>query len=254
MKRPPSTDGRGWRPLDSLVTVIDARAGLAVCLEALREREPHRPPAHIEEVAREIVQCVQREGDAAVVEYTQRFDCPTFEADQLLVPPEDIEATYDEVPTAWLGAFRRARENVRSYHERQLPRSWLESFDGLLLGEMVRPGPSAGIHIPGFSAPLFATVHMSVEPARAAGVERVAIATPPRKDGSVDPFILVAAGECRVDDIYRMGGAQAIAALACGTETVEPVVRSYRVTACCSKMVRVPSSSSMYLRIMFMLV
>ncbi len=180
-------------------------------------------PAHIEEAAREIVQRVEREGDAAVVEYTQRFDCPTFAADQLLVPPEAIETAYDEVPTEWLGAFRRARENVRTYHERQLPQSWLESFDGLLLGERVRAVASAGIHVPGFSAPLFATVHMAVEPARAAGVERVVIATPPRKDGSVDPFILVAVGECGVDEVYRMGGAQAIAALAFGTETVEPV-------------------------------
>jgi histidinol dehydrogenase len=93
----------------------------------------------------------------------------------------------------------------------------------MMMGERVRPVASAGVHVPGFSAPLFATIAMSVEPAKAAGVERICIATPPRKDGTINPLVLVAAAECGVDEIYRFAGAQAVAALAFGTETVEPV-------------------------------
>ncbi len=209
--------------LSDLVSVIDGRADLRVCLSELNDRRLRRQPAHIEQAAREIVERVAAEGDAAVVDYTRRFDCTTFEADQLVVGPEEIQAAYDEVPPDWIRAYRRARENVLEYHERQMPRSWLEDFDGMMLGERVRPVESAGAHVPGFSAPLFATVVMSVGPAKAAGVERICIATPPRKDGTIDPLVLVAAAESGVNEIYRMAGAQAIAALAYGTETVEPV-------------------------------
>lgn len=208
-----------------IMLTVDARAGLDVCLQVLRNRSPRRPPAHIESSAREIVQRVEAEGDAAVVEYTRRFDCPTFDAGQLVVDEETISVAYDQAPSDWLRAFRRARENVRAYHEAQMPRSWLQAFDGMLLGEALRPIKSVGVHVPGFSAPLFATVAMTVEPARAAGVERIAIATPPRKDGTINPLVLVAAAECGVDEIYRMAGAQAIAAFAYGTQTVEPVTK-----------------------------
>jgi histidinol dehydrogenase len=157
------------------------------------------------------------------VEYTRRFDCPTFEAGRLLVSPEEVQEAYDEAPMDWVRAYRRARENVLDYHERQMPRSWFEEFDGMMLGERIRPVDSAGVHVPGFSAPLFATVAMSVEPAKAAGVDRICIATPPRKDGTIHPLVLIAAAESGVTEIYRMAGAQAVAAFAWGTETVEPV-------------------------------
>ncbi len=209
--------------MSDLVGIVDGRADLELCLRELTERHLRRTPAHIEQAAREIVERVVAEGDAAVVEYTRRFDCPSFEAHQLVAEPEAVQRAYDAVADDWVRAYRRARENVLAYHERQMPRSWLEDFDGLLLGERVRPVTSAGVHIPGFSAPLFASVAMSVEPARAAGVDRVVVATPPRKDGSIDPLVLVACAESGVDTIYRMAGAQAIAALAYGTETVEPV-------------------------------
>ena len=203
--------------------MIDGRANLQGCLDELRERRLRRQPAHIEQATREIVERVSAEGDAAVVEYTRRFDCPTFDAEQMLVQPDEIQAAYDDAPDDWVRAFRRARENVLAYHERQMPRSWLEDFDGMMMGERVRPVDSAGVHVPGFSAPLFATVAMSVEPAKAAGVERICIATPPRKDGTINPLVLVAAAECGINEVYRFAGAQAVAALAYGTETVESV-------------------------------
>jgi len=206
-----------------LIAVVDGRADLELCLRELTERHLRRTPAHIEQAAREIVERVVAEGDAAVVEYTRRFDCPSFDAGRLVVEPEALRRAYDAAPDDWVRAYRRARENVLAYHERQMPRSWFEDFDGMLLGERVRPVASAGVHVPGFSAPLFASVAMSVEPARAAGVDRVVVATPPRKDGSIDPLVLVACAESGVDTIYRMAGAQAIAALAWGTETVDPV-------------------------------
>lgn len=209
--------------MPDLIGVVDGRADLELCLRELTERHLRRTPAHIEHAAREIVERVVAEGDAAVVEYTRRFDCPSFDAGQLVVEPEAVQRAYDAAPDDWVRAYRRARENVLAYHERQMPRSWLEDFDGMLLGERVRPVASAGVHVPGFSAPLFASVAMSVEPARAAGVDRIVVATPPRKDGSIDPLVLVACAESGVDTIYRMAGAQAIAALAWGTETVEPV-------------------------------
>ena len=209
--------------VSDLIGVVDGRTNLQACLSELRDRRLRRQPAHIEQATREIVERVAAEGDAAVIEYTRRFDCPTFDADQMMVRPEETMAAYDEAPDDWVRAFRRARENVLAYHERQMPRSWLEEFDGMMMGERVRPVASAGVHVPGFSAPLFATVAMSVEPAKAAGVERICIATPPRKDGTIDPLVLVAAAECGVDEIYRFAGAQAVAALAFGTETVEAV-------------------------------
>jgi histidinol dehydrogenase len=209
--------------LSDLISIVDGRADLDVCLAELTERRLRRQPAHIEQATREIVERVLSDGDAAVVEYTRRFDCPDFGTRQMLVQPDEIQAAYDEAPDDWVRAYRRARENVLDYHERQMPRSWLEDFDGMMMGERVRPVQSAGVHVPGFSAPLFATVAMSVEPARAAGVERICIATPPRKDGTVNPLVLVAAAESGVNEIYRFAGAQAVAALAFGTESVEAV-------------------------------
>ncbi|MGC9319363.1 MAG: histidinol dehydrogenase, partial [Armatimonadota bacterium] len=209
--------------LSDLIGIVDGRSDLQVCLRELRDRRHRRQPAHIERSAREIVEHVVAERDAAVVEYTRRFDCPTFDASQLVVRSETIQAAYDQVPSDWVRAYRRARENVLSFHERQLAGSWLEEFDGMLLGERLRPVASTGVHVPGFTAALFATVAMCVEPARAAGVERVVVATPPRKDGAIDPLMLVACAESGADEIYRMGGAQAIAALAYGTATVAPV-------------------------------
>ena len=209
--------------LSDLVSIVDGRADLEICLRELGDRRLRREPAHIEESAREIVARVAAEGDSAVVDYTRRFDCPTFEASQLLVTPDEVQEAYDSAPMDWVRAYRRARENVLEYHERQMPRSWFDDFDGMMLGERVRPVESAGVHVPGFSAPLFATVAMSVEPAKAAGVDRICIATPPRKDGTVHPLVLVAAAESGVSEIYRMAGAQAVAALAYGTETVEAV-------------------------------
>jgi len=203
--------------------IIDAVRGRTPELEVLCRRSLADVPPELEERTREIVNRVREYGDEALVEYTRRFDCPNFTAEQIVVAPEEIEAAYDRVPTDWVGAFRRARENVLRYHEKLVEKSWLQDFDGVFLGQRIRPLASAGAYIPAGAAPLPSTVCMTVMPARAAGVPRVVVATPPGKDGSVEPTIAVAAGECGVDELYRMGGAQAVAAMAYGTQTVEPV-------------------------------
>ena len=216
--------------MSGCIEIIDVRgdklAGGAdpmSALEDLRTRSFQALSPEIETQVREIIAAVRTRGDAALLEYERRFDCPTLTEAALVVGEEEIAAAYKQVDSEWVGAFRRAKENVFEYHSRLLQSSWLESFDGLLLGQRIRPMASAGLYVPAKHAPLPSTLCMSAVPARVAGVPRLALATPPRKDGSVDPTMLVAAAECGVDDIYRMGGAQGIAALAYGTETVEPV-------------------------------
>ncbi len=205
------------------IRLIDARDDIAVALAALRQHTVADFPAHIEQDVRKIVEAVRDRGDEALIEYERQFDCPTLTAEQLRVTPEEIEAAYAEVPSQWVGALRRARANVEEFHRRTVPRSWLESFDGLLMGQRITALESVGVYVPAKHAPLPSTLYMGVMPARVAGVGRIAVAIPPRKDGSLDPIMLVAADECRVDEIYRMGGAQAIAALAYGTRSVARV-------------------------------
>jgi histidinol dehydrogenase len=125
------------------------------------------------------------------------------------------------VPKSFIAAVKRIRRNVSDYHKRQLPREW--TFDagmGSTLGELIRPVASVGAYVPGGTAPLVSTLLMTVVPARTAGVRRIAVATPPDKEGSVNPHILATADLLGVEEVYKMGGAQAIAALAFGTATV----------------------------------
>jgi histidinol dehydrogenase len=207
------------------IPVYDLRRGEVGAVQTLRQRTLEDVPAEVEEGVRAILRDVRERGDAAVVEHTRRLDCPGFTADGLTISGEEIEAAYGEVTDAWLGAFRRAKENVFRFQERARQASWLEAMDGLLLGHQVKPLASAGLYVPAGKAPLPSSLLMTAGPAKVAGVERVVLATPPRRDGSVDPTMLVAAAECGVDEAYRMGGAQAIAALAYGTETVAPVAK-----------------------------
>ncbi len=206
-----------------VIDVIDARSGDSSALQALRQRSLADLPEHIETDVRRIVEDVRRRGDEALIDYERQFDCSNFTAEHLVVSSEEIEAAYEQIPSAQLGALRRARENVYDFHLHARPRSWFDEFDGMWLGQRVTAVDSAGIYVPASSAPLPSTVYMCAMPARVAEVPRIAMCSPPRKDGSLDALTLVAAAECGVDEIYRLGGAQAIAALAFGTESVEPV-------------------------------
>lgn len=209
--------------MSELMPIIDATVGVNPQLEALCLRSLSDVSPEVEERTREIVNRVREYGDAALVELTRRFDCPEFTAEQIVVGPDEIRLAYERIPSEWIGAFRRARENVLNYHQRLAENSWLDEFDGVFLGQRIRPIASAGAYIPAGRAPLPSTLCMTVMPARAAGVPRIAVAAPPNEDGTIDPYIAAAASECGVDELYRMGGAQAVAAMAYGTETVEPV-------------------------------
>jgi len=208
-----------------VIRVLDARTANVSELQALRQRSLLEVPAHVEEGVRRVMQDVRLHGDAAVVEHTAQIDCPGFSVDQMVIGPEQMQAAYSQVRPDWLEAFRRAWHNVLSFQQRARTPSWLETFDGLIMGHHVTAVRSAAMYVPARAAPLPSSLLMSAAPARAAGVPRLVLVTAPRTDGSVDPTMLVAAAECGVDEAYRMGGVPGIAALTFGTQTIQPVVK-----------------------------
>ncbi|QJC97823.1 Histidinol dehydrogenase [Bacillus mojavensis] len=171
---------------------------------------------------RSIIEHVKANGDQAVRDYTAKFD--GIKLDSALVTTEEIEEAYSLLDPQLLQVIRRAIKNITEYHERQLQSSWFyHRKDGTMLGQKVTALDSAGVYVPGGTAAYPSSVLMNVIPALTAGVERIVLVTPPGKDGRLSPGVLAAAAELGIKDIYKMGGAQAIAALAYGTETIEPV-------------------------------
>ena len=176
----------------------------------------------VEESVRRIIADVRERGDAAVMEYVRRFDWP--DADSLVVPDEAVEQAYSQVSDNLLGAMRKAKENIESFHRKQLRSSWMsEDKPGRRLGQVFCPVERVGVLAPGFQAPLPSSLLMAAVTAKIAGVREVLLSTPPRKDGSLHPAMLVAAAESGIDRIFRIGGAHGVAALAYGTETVPRV-------------------------------
>ncbi len=184
-------------------------------------------PAKLENDVRKIISAVQEKGDEALISYTRKFDCPNFSVEDLRVCPDKIEQAYTKIDTETLRAIRLAIANVTSFHEKQKERSWIETRSNrALLGQLVRPVDSAGLYVPGGTGgetPLVSTVIMGAVPAKVAGVARVVMVSPPNKEGKLHPALLVAAKEAGVEEIYRVGSAWAIAALAFGTETIPKV-------------------------------
>ncbi|MHB0999648.1 MAG: histidinol dehydrogenase [Armatimonadota bacterium] len=176
----------------------------------------------IESSVRRILDDVRQRGDEAVLEYVRKFDWP--DADSITVPDEDIENAYSQVSDDLLSAIKQAKRNIEEFHKKQLRTSWMDvDQDGKMLGQLIRPLRRAAVVVPGFQAPLPSSVLMGAVPAKVAGVKEVYVSTPPRKDGTVHPAIIVAAVESGVDRIYRIGGAHGVAALAYGTATVPRV-------------------------------
>jgi histidinol dehydrogenase len=175
----------------------------------------------------EILDVVKRDGDVALLRYTREFDAPDAGLADLLVSEAEVVAAYRAVDEDFLAILRRAIDNIRRFHEPQRPQSWFTTRpDGTILGQMVRPVAAAGLYIPGGKGgetPLISSVLMNAIPARIAGVEDIALVTPPRRDGSVNPHLLVAAREVGVSRMYKLGSAWAIGALAFGTVTVKRV-------------------------------
>jgi len=174
----------------------------------------------------EIVAAVRKEGDAALLRYTEAFDRVKLDASMLRVTEAEIHAAYDRVEPAFLDALRKAAANIMAFHEKQKRQSWIDvQPDGTMLGMSLRPLARVGLYVPGGKAAYPSSVLMNVLPAKVAGVPQIAMVTPPATGGreGIDPYILVAAAEAGVTEMYRVGGAQAVAALAYGTESIPAV-------------------------------
>lgn len=168
-----------------------------------------------------ILKNVKEKKDEALFAYTEQFDHAHLTQETIRVSEEEIAEAYDETDSRLLEVIRKALDNIRSYHEKQKQYSWFDSKpDGTLLGQKVTPLKRVGVYVPGGKAVYPSSVLMNVIPARIAGVEEIIMVTPPDKDGKISPHTLVAAKEAGVDAIYKVGGAQAIAALAYGTESI----------------------------------
>lgn len=171
-----------------------------------------------------ILEDIKANGDGALFQYTQKYDKIKLDAETLTVSAAEIEEALEKADPALLNAMKKSAENIRKYHEKQLQKTWTYEEEGILLGQLVQPIGSLGIYVPGGAAAYPSSVLMSAIPARVAGVPRIAIATPcNRETGKIPVNTLAAAAIAGVDVIYKMGGAQAIGALAYGTAAVEKV-------------------------------
>ncbi|XCP83746.1 histidinol dehydrogenase [Roseburia hominis] len=192
-------------------------------LEDLLKRSPS---SYVEYEAgvQEILKDVRERRDTAVFDYTRKFDHADINAETILVTADEIAAAYDEVDEALLAVIRKALHNIESFHAKQKQNSWFDSQrNGTILGQKVTPLARVGVYVPGGKAVYPSSVLMNVMPAKVAGVEEIIMVTPPGKDGRVSANTLVAAKEAGVDRIYKVGGAQAIGALAYGTESIPKV-------------------------------
>lgn len=174
-------------------------------------------------VVDEIIQNVKLNGDKAVFEYTKKFDGADINESNFIVSKEEIEEAYSVVDDRLIEVIRKSIENIKDFHERQVRQSWFNTKEGVIVGQRIIPLETAGLYVPGGKAAYPSSVLMNVIPAKVAGVKNIQIATPAGKDGKVNPNTLVAACEAGADIIYKMGGAQAIAAFAYGTQTVRKV-------------------------------
>ncbi|MDD2654373.1 MAG: histidinol dehydrogenase [Candidatus Omnitrophica bacterium] len=178
----------------------------------------------IQEKVRSIVDDVRANGDEALLRYTKKFDKVKLSVKQLRVSESEISGAYQDITPDFISSLKVVIENVTKFYKRQMRKSWrTRDDDGVILGESIQPLESVGIYIPSGTAPLVSTVYMTVLPAKMAGVKRIVLATPPDPRGRINPHILVVANLLKVNEIYRIGGAQAIAAMALGTKTVPKV-------------------------------
>ena len=183
-------------------------------------------PKKIEKEVKKIGDRVKRAGDKALIEYTYKFDGVLLNKEDFKISKEEIERAYKEISPELFSAIKLAIEKVKKFHYQNLPQSWFIEDKGIFLGQMVKPVEKAGLYIPGGKGgetPLISTVIMTAVPAKIAGVEKIVMVSPPRKDKTLHPALLVAANEAGVDEIYKVGGPWSIFALAYGTETLPKV-------------------------------
>lgn len=192
-------------------------------LEDLLQRSPNHYGQYESAVA-EIIETVKKGGDEALFSYTEKFDHCKMDAAHIRVTREEIDEAYQKVDADFVEAMKKSAANIRAFHEKQLRNSWFDPKpDGTILGMKILPIAIAGVYVPGGKAAYPSSVLMNVLPAKVAGVERIIMTTPPGADGKVNPGTLVAAHIAGVDEIYKVGGAQAIAAMAFGTQSIPKV-------------------------------
>ena len=192
-------------------------------LEKLLKRSPNSYGKY-EDNVREILDAVKERRDQALFEYTEKFDGAHITSDNIRVTEEEIKEAYDQVDPELVEIIRKSLHNIRTYHEKQRQYSWFDSKpDGTILGQKITPLARVGVYVPGGKAAYQSSVLMNIVPAKVAGVDEIIMVTPPGKDGRVTATTLVAANEAGADRIYKAGGAQAIAAMAYGTESIPKV-------------------------------
>lgn len=195
----------------------------AELLDNLLKRSPANYTEYENTVA-EIIRNVREGKDKALFEYTEQFDHTQMDAAHIRVQSQEIRAAYDSLDPELIRVMKKSAENIRIFHEKQKRNSWIETKDdGSILGQRIIPIEISGVYVPGGKAAYPSSVLMNVIPAKVAGVQRIIMTTPPQKDGSINPGTLAAADIAGVTEIYKVGGAQAIAAMAFGTESVPKV-------------------------------
>lgn len=200
-------------------------ASLENMLETLLKRSPNQYDEYQQKVT-EILGQVREKGDEALFAYTKQFDGADITKESIRVTEEEIKEAHSLVDDGLIDVMKKSLANIRDFHEKQMRKSWIETRDdGVILGQRVTPLASAGVYVPGGKAAYPSSVLMNIIPAKVAGVERIVMTTPPGADGKVTPVTLVAAHLAGATEVYKVGGAQAVAALAYGTESIEKVAK-----------------------------
>ncbi|WP_019509504.1 histidinol dehydrogenase [Pleurocapsa sp. PCC 7319] len=207
-----------------MLRIIDRQTEAQIELKRIGDRNNGDDILPMEAMVRKIVTNVKQNGDRALLEYTEKFDRQVFTAEQLLVSGSELDAAYQQISKDLLRAIQAACHKIEAFHRQRVPKSWVQfEEDDVVLGKRYTPVDRAGLYIPGGRAAYPSTVLMNAIPAKVADVPRIVMVTPPDQDGKINPAVLVAAQEAGIEEIYRVGGAQAIGSLAYGTETIPKV-------------------------------
>ena len=207
-----------------MLRIITQRTEARTELRRICDRTHDDQVFHKEATVREVLQAVKRQGDRALLHYTAEFDQQVLKPEELRVSGSELDAAYQQVSKELLNAIRLACQRIEAFHRQRIPKSWVQfGEDDIVLGKRYTPVDRAGLYVPGGRAAYPSTVLMNAIPAKVAQVPRIVMVTPPGPEKAVNPAVLVAAQEAGIQEIYRIGGAQAIAALAFGTETIPKV-------------------------------
>lgn len=207
-----------------MLRIITQQADVRAELQRICDRTHDEHVLHKEATVREVLQAVKRQGDKAVLHYTAEFDNQNLKPEELRVTGSELDAAYQQVSQELIAAIRLASQQIEAFHRQRVPKNWVHfGDDDVVLGKRYTPVDRAGLYVPAGRAAYPSTVLMSAIPAKVAGVPRMVMVTPPGTGKAINSAVLVAAQEVGIQEIYRVGGAQAIAALAYGTETIPKV-------------------------------